>query len=142
MHIVSDVKQIEIQTAEPLVPEPNPFEIEIAVANLKICKSPDIDPTSSSHGNGACVGLNTGPAMRRMGKSCPPSGIMTYQSLHLQIFLLTGSKLFLTREEMFQDTSHVLKNLNVISISGKAEFFSFAPSPDRLCGLPSLLSDR
>jgi hypothetical protein len=25
---VSDVRQIEIHTAEPLVPEPNPFEVE------------------------------------------------------------------------------------------------------------------
>jgi hypothetical protein len=32
----SDVRQIEIHTAEPLLPDPSPFEVEIAIANLKI----------------------------------------------------------------------------------------------------------
>jgi hypothetical protein len=32
VHRVSDVRQIEIHTAESLVPEPSPFEIEIPVA--------------------------------------------------------------------------------------------------------------
>jgi hypothetical protein len=32
---VSDVRQIEIHTAEPLIPDPSPFEVEIAVAKLK-----------------------------------------------------------------------------------------------------------
>jgi hypothetical protein len=30
VHRVSDVRQIEIHTAEPLVPEPKPFEVETA----------------------------------------------------------------------------------------------------------------
>jgi hypothetical protein len=29
------VRQIEIHTAEPLVPDPSPFEVEIAIAKLK-----------------------------------------------------------------------------------------------------------
>jgi hypothetical protein len=37
---VSDVRQIEIHTAEPLVPEPSPFEVEIAIAKLKKYKLP------------------------------------------------------------------------------------------------------
>jgi hypothetical protein len=37
---VSDVRQIEIHTAEPLVPDPSPFEVEIAIAKLKRYKSP------------------------------------------------------------------------------------------------------
>jgi hypothetical protein len=32
---VNDVRQIEIHTAEPLVPEPSRFEVEIAIAKLK-----------------------------------------------------------------------------------------------------------
>jgi hypothetical protein len=32
-----------MQTAEPLVHEPNPFEIEIAIEKLKIYKSPGTD---------------------------------------------------------------------------------------------------
>jgi hypothetical protein len=40
VHRVRDVRQIEINTAEPLVPVPTPFEVEIANANLRRCKSP------------------------------------------------------------------------------------------------------
>jgi hypothetical protein len=35
VHRISDVRQIEIQTAEPLVPDPSPVEVEIAIAKLK-----------------------------------------------------------------------------------------------------------
>jgi hypothetical protein len=34
-HRVSDVRQMHIHPAEPLVPEPSPFEVEIAIATLK-----------------------------------------------------------------------------------------------------------
>jgi hypothetical protein len=40
---VSDVKQIEIQTAEPVVPGPSHLEVEIANAKLKKHKSPGSD---------------------------------------------------------------------------------------------------
>jgi hypothetical protein len=40
---VSDVRQIEIHTAEPLVPEPSAFELEMAFEKLKSHKSPGID---------------------------------------------------------------------------------------------------
>jgi hypothetical protein len=45
VHRVSDVRQIEIHTAEPLVPEPSPSdnEFEIAIAILKKYKSPGND---------------------------------------------------------------------------------------------------
>jgi hypothetical protein len=32
---VSNVRQIEIHASEPLVPDPGPFEIEIAIGNIK-----------------------------------------------------------------------------------------------------------
>jgi predicted nucleic acid-binding protein len=35
MHRVSDVRQIEIHTAELLVPDPSHFEVELASAKLK-----------------------------------------------------------------------------------------------------------
>jgi hypothetical protein len=35
VHNVSDVRQIEIHTAEPLVPGPSHIEVEIAIAELK-----------------------------------------------------------------------------------------------------------
>jgi hypothetical protein len=40
---VNDVRQIEIHTDEPLVPEPSPFEVQIAIARLKKYKSPASD---------------------------------------------------------------------------------------------------
>jgi hypothetical protein len=39
----SDVRQIEIHTAEPLVPDPSPCEVEIAITKLKSFKSPGSD---------------------------------------------------------------------------------------------------
>jgi hypothetical protein len=38
VHVVSDVRQTEIHTAEPLVPEPSDFEIEMAIEKLERCK--------------------------------------------------------------------------------------------------------
>jgi hypothetical protein len=35
VHRVTDVRQIEIHATHPLVPEPSPFEVEIAIAELK-----------------------------------------------------------------------------------------------------------
>jgi hypothetical protein len=35
----SVVKQIKIHTAEPLIPDPSPFEVEIVMKNLKSYKS-------------------------------------------------------------------------------------------------------
>ena len=43
MHGVKDVGQAETHTAEPLVPEPSDFEVELAIGKLKSHKSPGID---------------------------------------------------------------------------------------------------
>jgi hypothetical protein len=43
VHGVSDVRQVEIHTAEPLVPEPSALEVELAIEKLKSHKSPGID---------------------------------------------------------------------------------------------------
>ena len=43
IHGVNDVRQVEIHTAEPLVPEPSVFEIELAIEKLRSHKSPGID---------------------------------------------------------------------------------------------------
>ena len=40
---VNDVRQTEIQTAEPPVPEPSVFEFELALGKLKRNRSPSID---------------------------------------------------------------------------------------------------
>jgi hypothetical protein len=43
VHNVSDVRQIEVHTAETLVPGPSLLEVEIAIAKLKKYKSPGSD---------------------------------------------------------------------------------------------------
>jgi hypothetical protein len=43
VHNISDVRQIEVHTAEPLVPGPSRLEAEIAIAKLKKYKSPGSD---------------------------------------------------------------------------------------------------
>jgi hypothetical protein len=40
---VNEVRQAEIHTAEPLVPQPSAFEVELAIENLRSHKLPDID---------------------------------------------------------------------------------------------------
>jgi hypothetical protein len=43
VHRVNDVSRIEIHTAEPLVTDPGPFEVKIAIAQMKKYNSPGID---------------------------------------------------------------------------------------------------
>jgi hypothetical protein len=43
VHYVSDVRQIEIHTAEPLILGPSHLEVEISIAKLKNYKSPGSD---------------------------------------------------------------------------------------------------
>ena len=43
VHGINDVRQTEIHTAEPLVPELNAFEFELAIEKLKSHNSPGID---------------------------------------------------------------------------------------------------
>jgi hypothetical protein len=43
VHGVNYVRQTEIYTVEPLVPQPSAFELELTIENLKIHKSPGID---------------------------------------------------------------------------------------------------
>jgi hypothetical protein len=43
VHRVSDFRQIELQTSEPLVPDPSPLNVETAISNLKKYKSPGSD---------------------------------------------------------------------------------------------------
>ena len=54
VHGVHDVRQTETHTAEPLVPEPSAFEVDLAIEKLKNHKSPGIDqiPTELIKGKG------------------------------------------------------------------------------------------
>jgi hypothetical protein len=40
---VTDVMQTELHTAEPIVPEPSAFDVELAIEKLNSHKSPGID---------------------------------------------------------------------------------------------------
>ena len=44
IHGFNDVRQSEIQTAEPPVPKPSAFEVEMAIEKLKTHTSPGIYP--------------------------------------------------------------------------------------------------
>jgi hypothetical protein len=43
VHGVHDVSQMDIHTAQPLIPEPRPVKVEIAIGKLKSYKSPGTD---------------------------------------------------------------------------------------------------
>ena len=47
VHGVNDVRETEIHTAEPQLPEPSVFEIEMVIEKLKRHKSPGIDQPSA-----------------------------------------------------------------------------------------------
>jgi hypothetical protein len=52
VHGVHDVRQMDIHAAEPLVPEPNLVEVEIAIGKLKSYKSPGMShPNSGQNQN-------------------------------------------------------------------------------------------
>jgi hypothetical protein len=60
VHRVSDVGQIEIHTAELLVPEPSPFGVEIAIAKLKKYKLPGSDKVPAELIQAGCETLQSG----------------------------------------------------------------------------------
>ena len=47
VHKGNDLGEIQIQTAEPLIPEPTLLEVESAIEKLKKYKSPGIDQISA-----------------------------------------------------------------------------------------------
>jgi hypothetical protein len=57
VHNVRDFRQVEVHTAEPLVPGPNRIEVEIVIAKLKKYKSPGSDqiPTELIQAGGEII---------------------------------------------------------------------------------------
>jgi hypothetical protein len=47
VHRVGDVRQIEINTAQPFIPEPRPLDVQISIAELKKYRSPSSDQISA-----------------------------------------------------------------------------------------------
>jgi hypothetical protein len=60
VHNVSDVRKIEVHTAEPLVPGPSRLKVEIAIVKLIEYKSPGSDqlPTELIQAGGEIRGLS------------------------------------------------------------------------------------
>jgi hypothetical protein len=58
VHGVKDGGQVEIHTAEPLVPEPSAFEVELAIEKLKNHKSTGVDqiPAELIKARGGTIG--------------------------------------------------------------------------------------
>jgi hypothetical protein len=67
VHGVSDVRQIEIHAAEPLVPDPSPFQIGIGISNLKSHKWPGSDeiPAELIHSRSVNHKPNTSTSSRK-----------------------------------------------------------------------------
>jgi hypothetical protein len=63
VHGVKDVGQGEIQTAEPLMPEPNDSEVELAIDKLKSHKLPGTDQIQAellkAGGRTICLEIHT-----------------------------------------------------------------------------------
>jgi len=56
---VSEVRQTELHTTEPLLPEPTVFHVELAIEKLKSHKSPDIVqiPAELIKAGGSTIGI-------------------------------------------------------------------------------------
>ena len=78
VHGVKDVRQAEIHTAEPLVPEPIAAEFELAIDKLKSHKSPGIDqiPAELIKAGGRTICLEIHKLILLFGrrKNCLKSG--------------------------------------------------------------------
>jgi hypothetical protein len=61
VHGIHDVRQMDIHTAEPLMPEPSLVEVEIAIGKLKSYKSPATDqiPTELIKAEGETLNSET-----------------------------------------------------------------------------------
>ena len=84
---VNDVRQTEIHTAEPLVPEPSAFETELAIDKLKSHKSPGTNqiPAELMKAGGRTIGHEFINLLFLFGirRNCLSSG--RSQSLYLSI---------------------------------------------------------
>jgi hypothetical protein len=78
VHGVNDDRQTQVHTAEPLVAEPNAFEVEIAIEKLKRHKSPGMDqiPAGLIKAGGRTIALRSLKLFIRVGKrrNCLRSG--------------------------------------------------------------------
>ena len=78
LHGVNETGQAETHTAEPLVPEPSIFEVELAIEKLKNHKSPGIDqiPAELIQTGGSKLDMRFINLLFRLGirRECQKSG--------------------------------------------------------------------
>jgi len=119
VHEVNDVRQTEIYTTEPLVPEPSAFEFELAIEKLRRHKSPDIYqiPTKQRVGQFALRSINLlfQLAIRR---NCLRSGRnrLLYLSIERaikQIVVFIGAYHFCQLRTIFYSTSCCLSQFHM-----------------------------
>ena len=76
VHGVKDVGQVEIPTADPLVPELSAFEVELAIDKLKNHKSPGVDeiPAELIKAGGGTICLEIHKLLSGRRRNCLKSG--------------------------------------------------------------------
>jgi hypothetical protein len=93
VHGVHDVRQKDIQTAEPLVPEPSLVEVETATGKLKSYKSPGTDQIPAelikAGGETLCSEINFF-VLYGISRDCHSSGrnLLSYQFIKKAIRLI------------------------------------------------------
>jgi hypothetical protein len=91
---IHDVRQMDIQTAEPLVPESSFVEVEIAVVKFKSYKSPGTDQISAKFiktgGETLCSEIHTLFVVYGIRRNCHSSGrnLLLYQFIKRVIRLV------------------------------------------------------
>jgi hypothetical protein len=111
-HNVSDVRQIEVYTAEPLVPGLSRLEVETAIAKLKKYKSPGSDQILAEmiQGGGEyCLRSTNSLILYGIRKNCLISG----RSLLLYQFAKKGDETDCNNYHCYQHHTKFCQNLSV-----------------------------
>jgi hypothetical protein len=110
VHGGSDVRQIEIHIAEPLVPDPNALEVDIAIANLERYKSPGCDQILAEllHGGGEILRSKIHKVINNIwNKNCLINGSnpllyqFTRRTIKLTVVLIVGYHCFQLRTKFY-----------------------------------------
>jgi hypothetical protein len=115
VHNVSYVRQIEIHTAESLVPDPSPFKFEIASSKLKKYRSPgsDIIPAGLIQAGGETLLSAIHKLINSVGirKNCLISGMslslyqFTKRVIKLTVIIIVGYRCYQLHTKLYRISS-------------------------------------